>query len=267
MVPDTGAVTGGEFVVISGPGLCAGGDATNVTLCGVSAASIESATDTPVVVRAGVSGAPGLGDVAVWSESLGVTVSSNAFCYRLDAAIPREDLVLWLRADVGVLEESGAVSRWYDQSGSGFHALQASGSARPTVSTNTVSPTLPAVPFDGNDDYLWRADGLGIANSNVGFTLCIVFRYPASTVNNTGVFSLRSAYAADWSSADGMALTQKNDWYLGWYRGLEWLQGVAYGGSNPGTNSRGSRCPGPRCPARAPCSWRPPRAGPTRRSR
>jgi hypothetical protein len=78
--PSTGSVTGGVEVVISGTNLGAGADITNVTICGASVASISSQSATQVVVVAGA-GAPGLGDVVVFSTSFGETVKSNAFTY------------------------------------------------------------------------------------------------------------------------------------------------------------------------------------------
>ena len=79
--PSSGSVTGGYEVVITGSNLGSGSDITNVTLCGVSGASMVSQSATQVVVVAGVSWAAGLGDVRVYSESYGETVKSNAFTY------------------------------------------------------------------------------------------------------------------------------------------------------------------------------------------
>jgi len=77
--PDTGPITGGFEVVISGSNL-GSGDITNVTLCGVSVASIVSQSATQVVVVA-AAGDPGMGDVRVYSASYGETVKSDAFTY------------------------------------------------------------------------------------------------------------------------------------------------------------------------------------------
>ncbi len=80
---ENGSWTGGYQVAISGTGLGDGSDITNVTICGVSVASIQSQTDTNVVVIAGVAGTNnfGLGDVRVFSTSCGESVRSNAFTY------------------------------------------------------------------------------------------------------------------------------------------------------------------------------------------
>ncbi|HRT06360.1 MAG TPA: IPT/TIG domain-containing protein, partial [Kiritimatiellia bacterium] len=80
MAPSVGSVTGGYEVVISGTDLGDGADITNVTICGVSVASITSQSATQVVVMAGAAAA-GLGDVRVYSTSFGETVKSNGFTY------------------------------------------------------------------------------------------------------------------------------------------------------------------------------------------
>jgi hypothetical protein len=78
--PSSGFVAGGYEVVITGTNLGNGGDITNVTLCGAHVNSIMSQSATQVVVVAG-GGAPGLGDVRIFSTSFGESVASNVFTY------------------------------------------------------------------------------------------------------------------------------------------------------------------------------------------
>ncbi len=80
---ESGSWTGGYQVAISGTGLGDGSDITNVTLCGASAASIESQSITQVVVVAGeaTTNNLGLGDVRVFSTSRGESIRSNAFTH------------------------------------------------------------------------------------------------------------------------------------------------------------------------------------------
>ena len=85
VAPSSGSVAGGYQVVISGSNLCDGYDATNVTLCGASVAAITYQSPTQLIVTAGP-GSAGLGDVAVYSVSYGMTVASNAFTYVMDLA-------------------------------------------------------------------------------------------------------------------------------------------------------------------------------------
>lgn len=82
--PSVGRFSGGYDVIIAGENLGDGGDVTNVTLCGVSAASVVSQSATQVVVVAGVSD-PGHGDVRVFSASYGETVKTNGFTYGASA--------------------------------------------------------------------------------------------------------------------------------------------------------------------------------------
>lgn len=79
--PTFGSSTGGFEVTITGSNLGDGADITNVTLCGVSAASIVSQSSTQVVIMAGASGFGALGDVRVFSTSYGETVKSDSFTY------------------------------------------------------------------------------------------------------------------------------------------------------------------------------------------
>ena len=79
--PSSGAYQGGYPVVITGTNLGDGADITNVTLCGLAAASIVSQSATQVTIIAAASGVGCLGDVAVYSTSYGLTVKSNAFTY------------------------------------------------------------------------------------------------------------------------------------------------------------------------------------------
>lgn len=85
--PSSGAMAGGYTVTISGSNLGSGSDVTNVTLCGVSVAAILSQSTTQIVVRAGASPFAGLGEVRIFSASLGQTVEENGFYYILPPEI------------------------------------------------------------------------------------------------------------------------------------------------------------------------------------
>ncbi len=84
--PDHGNIAGSFTVTILGTNLCNGGDATNVTLAGVSA-TIVSQSATQIVITAGAAGGPITGDVRVCSISFGETVKSNAFTYETSSAV------------------------------------------------------------------------------------------------------------------------------------------------------------------------------------
>ena len=75
----------------------------------------------------------------------------------------------WYRADLGITIATG-VSQWNDQSGNGRHLIQSTGSKQPTLVTASFG--LPAVRFDGSNDYMFTsAFGLGQP-----FTVFIVYK-------------------------------------------------------------------------------------------
>ncbi len=80
LTPPSGVYSGGYPVIITGTNFSDGTDVTNVTLCGTSVLKIDSQSATQVVVTSGAARV-GLGIVAVYSTSFGVTIKSNAFLY------------------------------------------------------------------------------------------------------------------------------------------------------------------------------------------
>jgi hypothetical protein len=80
--PTYGEYGGGYTVRIAGVDIGSGSDITNVTLCGVAAASIDSQSATEVGITAGAATEPiGPGDVVIYSTSRGITTFTNAFTY------------------------------------------------------------------------------------------------------------------------------------------------------------------------------------------
>lgn len=79
--PESGSRSGGYHVTITGHDIGSGNDITNVTLCGVSVASIVSQSGTQVVVVAGASESSLLGHAVVYSTAFGMALKSNAFRY------------------------------------------------------------------------------------------------------------------------------------------------------------------------------------------
>jgi hypothetical protein len=63
-------------------------------------------------------------------------------------SVSRDGLVFWFKADAGVVETNGAISRWADQSGAGRDAVQSLSAQRPKL-TKTAGSPLPVVEFDG----------------------------------------------------------------------------------------------------------------------
>jgi hypothetical protein len=68
---------------------------------------------------------------------------------RPDATIPRQDLVLHVRADAGIVkDESGRVAKWSDQSGAKHDASQSNPDQRPIL-IDDAAGGFPTVRFDG----------------------------------------------------------------------------------------------------------------------
>lgn len=80
VAPSSGPLAGGNTVTISGYNL-GNRDVTNVTLCGIPATILTDNSPNQIIVSAGTTTIPGIGDVVVRSTSYGVTVASSAYSY------------------------------------------------------------------------------------------------------------------------------------------------------------------------------------------
>jgi len=87
-------------------------------------------------------------------------------------------LSMWLRTDVGVTSSSGNVSGWADQTSNGNNAFQATGSLKPTLTTNSVNGK-PGITFDGTGHYLRITETSSLRPSSA-MTLIVVSK-PKST--------------------------------------------------------------------------------------
>ncbi len=82
-----------------------------------------------------------------------------------------DGLILWLKADAGVFEDSAkttpatddgdVIGAWADQSGNGNDATQGTTANKPTLRLNVVNG-LPVIRFDGTNDILTIALDLGL---------------------------------------------------------------------------------------------------------
>ena len=88
------------------------------------------------------------------------------------ASIPTKGLRLWLRADTLALSSGAAVTAWPDQSGRGHTATQSVSASCPIFFTNTFNG-LPAVRFDGANDFLSGSVGA----LSAPLTLIVVGRF------------------------------------------------------------------------------------------
>ena len=84
---------------------------------------------------------------------------SASFTTSVDYDINDNNLVLWLRADAGVTESDGVIESWVDQATvlGGANNATAAGSSRPQLVSSAIG-SMPAVEFDGVDDYLTVPD-------------------------------------------------------------------------------------------------------------
>lgn len=99
---------------------------------------------------------------------------------------PTAGLSLWLRADsIAGLADGAAVATWNDDSGNANHASQATAGNRPLYKTN-IRNGLPAVRFDGVNDYLTLTSNLIVGPA----TVLIVF---SKSLHTTGYKALLSA--------------------------------------------------------------------------
>jgi hypothetical protein len=142
--PDA-SVGGGSGGVAGSTGGTTSGGAAGVGAAG-AAGSAGAATG-------GTAGSGGTGATGGASGAGGAGASGGAAGAGGTSSVPTQGLYLWLRADAGVTESNGAVSSWADQSGNGNDGTQAFASSRPVLAANSLNG-LPALSFDGADDYL-----------------------------------------------------------------------------------------------------------------
>jgi len=73
---------------------------------------------------------------------------------------------LWLRSD-SVEIIGGKVAQWFDRSGNNNHATQATLASRPARPNSSPNLAIPAIKFDGVDDFLNGTTLTGIQNSSM----------------------------------------------------------------------------------------------------
>jgi hypothetical protein len=63
--------------------------------------------------------------------------------------VSREGLVYWFKADAGITEQGGRITRWADQSGNAYDAEQGLATQRPVLTSSELVP-YPVVTFEGD---------------------------------------------------------------------------------------------------------------------
>lgn len=86
------------------------------------------------------------------------------------------DILLWLKANEGVVDNSAKVTHWQDQGGRQFTFSQANSGNQPTIITSGASLMNgnPVLDFDGTDDFLENADLENSINGLTGLTFIAV---------------------------------------------------------------------------------------------
>lgn len=140
-------------------------------------------------------------------------------------AIPSVGLSLWLRADRGVVQKTGLVQQWLDQSGQHMDALGTANNVEPKYVTNGLNG-LPTLDFDGVDDFLSLPEGF--ADFSQGLSIFMV-------MNATD-----GACASIFESSNGSEI---QDIALGYYQNI-WQYEVASEDLVGGTIDPASATPG-----------------------
>ncbi len=136
-----------------------------------SASALYSQVAPPFIIQQPQGGAAALG------TNFTFTVTATAL-----PSVQSGTLQLWLRADAGVVTNSGGlVTEWDDQSGNGNNAFQQNSNQQPTwVSTVDAIDRLPAVRFNGIQDgvhgsFLFSPDAVAVPNAMTTFCLYNAF--------------------------------------------------------------------------------------------
>lgn len=82
-----------------------------------------------------------------------------------------DNLVIWLRADLGVTLVGSGVSQWADQSGNGNHVAQASSGLRPTVGTLAGQA---AIQFTAASNQFLDGAIAGLSGGGDLFAFCVM---------------------------------------------------------------------------------------------
>ncbi len=131
-----------------------GGRGGSLPSAGTDSGGTDGGTGGAIVLTGG---SGGVVNVAGAGGSSGSAGTAGAIDLPL---IPEQGLALWLRADLGVLQKDGLVQQWQDQSGNVMNGIQATANARPKLIADALGG-LPAIEFDGQNDFLSLPDGFG----------------------------------------------------------------------------------------------------------
>ena len=92
------------------------------------------------------------------------------------------NMLLWVKADAGLIMNGTGVATWQDQSGNGRDLTQPTAAAQPTVTTGAVNG-LPAITLNGTSQFIRNLSSLTFG------TMFIVANYTAGTWGNQNLVS------------------------------------------------------------------------------
>jgi hypothetical protein len=127
----------------------------------------------------------------VVAELNATDANGGPLTYSLIPAPPSEfSPVLWLDANDSsmVIESGGAVSVWQDKSGNDYHFTQNDSERQPFYSSTSLAG-LPAISFDGSNDYLGRSSRLGFS-ANPDISIFAVTSFMSFSSNDERIFQI-----------------------------------------------------------------------------
>ncbi len=134
---------------------------TSIT-SGVSIGSVSN-DSTVLITLSGLNGGTGYYFRAIASSAIGSdTGAVSNFIF--NNVIPADSLALWLRSDLGVSTSNGTlITGWNDLSPKSNNVGIAPGISQPSLVNNAVNG-LPAIRFDGTNDFLTSSKNLDVRN-------------------------------------------------------------------------------------------------------
>ena len=150
-------------------------------------------------------------DTASFAQSAGQSLTLPPTA-SISGTFVTQSIVGWYKSDVGITTAASGVARWEDQSGHGNHLTQsqiAVGAAEPAFIdvSGSAFTSLPAIRFDGVDDYLiasLSADltGSGLVSHAPGITFGLTFRLLDKTDDFSGLLSFGRSGVTDFSDSN-----------------------------------------------------------------
>ena len=133
--------------------------------------------------------------MAVSSHTTSETTASSIDHVDAMINLPQQasNLIAWYRADVGVVQSSGSVSEWMDQSGNGNNANQTTGSKQPALEAAVLNGQ-PVLHFThANDTYMTVANA-----SDLSLTQITAFAISRNSGTTSGTILSRISSVVDY---------------------------------------------------------------------